>query len=468
MHAPAVQTKLLIGSGAGGHIDPLAAADAACDRCLEQLEAARAAGASDDGAPSVDLALLFVSMHHFAAAAAIAGHVRKRLGARSFIGCTGEAVIAGDQEMESAPGVSVLALSAPGVSFTPFTSEQIDGLAPQTGSPKPEALDAVARACGFGPAHRGTFLFCEPFTTKLDRIVPLLSAARLRAMGPQSSGLGREHTGPILGGLASASGKPGGNVLFLNDRVVRGGAVGMSLSGPIRIDSIVSQGCKAITPTMLVTGVKGQMITSLGNRPALDVLNENLAPLSDEVKQKLSRGLFLGRAINEYKDRFGRDDFLMRNVIGVQRETEAIAVADFLKVGQTIQFYVRDAQTAHEDLALLLDAQKLHDPPAGVLLFTCNARGTRLFERPHHDAGSICRAFSPGPSAEEKAKGGRPIAPASTGSAAAAAPAGARRPSSAAPLPLVGFFCAGEIGPVGGEVFLHTQTACAAVLRADD
>jgi small ligand-binding sensory domain FIST len=450
MHAVISKTRLRIGAGASGQLDPLAAAEAACDRAIEHLEASGSPGGSSDGAPAIDLALLFISMQHLAAAPAIAEYVRSRLNCRSLIGCTGEAVVAGDQEMENAPGVSLLALHAPGVTFTPFTTEQIESATSVAAPVTEPELDRVTQICGFGPSHRATVFFCDAFTTKLDRVLPLFSQSRARAISPNGVSKDRAAPGPILGGLASASGKPGGNVMFLNDRVIRSGGVGMSLSGPIRVDSIVSQGCKPITPTMIVTGVKGQMITSLGNRPALEVLNECIAPLPEETRQKLSRGLFIGRAVNEYKDRFGRDDFLIRNVIGVQRESEAIAIADFLKVGQTVQFYVRDAQTAHEDLALLLDAQKLYDAPAGVLLFTCNGRGTRLFERPHHDASTICRAFAPEMNAEQKAKGGRPL------------------PALSAPLPLAGFFCAGEIGPVDDQIFLHTQTACAAVLRSAD
>jgi small ligand-binding sensory domain FIST len=264
---------------------------------------------------------------------------------------------------------------------------------------------------------------------------------------PNYAGSLLRRSSPIIGGLASGSNKPGGNVLLLNDRVLRTGGVGLSLSGKIRVDSLVSQGCRPIGPTLLVTGCKGQMITHLGGRPALEALEEILDSLGPAMRERLRRGLFIGRAINEYKDRFGRDDFLIRHVIGVDKEHKFIAVADLLRIGQTIQFHVRDAATASEDLALLLDMQKLYEPPAGVLLFTCNGRGTRLFERPHHDAAAFARAFAPPMTGEQQAKGGT----------AMSAPSGG--------VPLAGFFCAGEIGPVGDQVFVHGQTTCAALFR---
>ena len=141
----------------------------------------------------------------------------------------------------------------------------------------------------------------------------------------------------------------------------------------------------------------------------------------------------------------------------MDQESGSIAVADMLRVGQTVRFHMRDAATADEDLGLLLDMQKLYEPPAGVLLFTCNGRGTRLFEAPHHDAAAIVRAFAPGLAAEEKAKGGKPLGPGKGVEWAAG--------NGAASVPLAGFFAAGEIGPIGDEVFLHGHTASVALFR---
>jgi small ligand-binding sensory domain FIST len=136
----------------------------------------------------------------------------------------------------------------------------------------------------------------------------------------------------------------------------------------------------------------------------------------------------MGTVINEYKDRFGRGDFLVRNILGYDKEHGAMAVGDLPKMGQTIQFHVRDAETAHEDLQLLLDAQQLKPRPLGGLLFTCNGRGKRLFEDPHHDIAIIRERLGE--------------------------------------IPLAGFFAAGEIGPIGNQSFVHGHTAGLALLRA--
>lgn len=432
MQETGVQSGVRVGAGVSGHLDGVAGAEFAIARCAEGLAGSRP-----------DLVMLFISSHHVDAAKSIAHVVQKKLDPRVLVGCSAEAVLGGTVEMENSPGVALCGMALPGMQVKTFITDELP-INREAAAADPAAMVSAA---GFGPDHKATFLLCDPFSVPLNTLLPVMTRARNGASGLKSGEDGH-RLGPMLGGLASGAPKPGGNALFMDDRILRSGGVGVSLSGDgLRVQAMVSQGCRPIGVPLVVTGVKAQMIQTLGGRPALRVLGEMLDGLSEAMREKLKRGLFIGRAINEYKQRFGRDDFLIRNVIGVDKAHEAIAVADLLRVGQTIQFHLRDAQTASEDLALLLDAQKLYDPPAGVVLFSCNGRGTRLFEKPHHDAQAISRAFAPALSAEQQAKGGTPI-PAPTGS-----------------VPLAGFFCAGEIGPVGDQVFVHGQAACAAVIR---
>lgn len=380
-------------------------------------------------------------------AKAVSSVIRRRLSPRCLLGVTGESIVGGETELEGAAGVALWAATLPGVTVHPFKLEDV----PMVREPGPEELAAVAEAMGMtgpeGAPHRATFLFADPFSVAMNAMLPTLAAARPRdAQG---------HVAPILGGLASASARPGGNVLLYKDEVLTRGGVGVSLRGRIRIDPLVSQGCRPFGPTAIVTGAKNQLIKTLGGRPAMQVLHEALEGLDDHSKKLLHRGLFVGRVVNEYKDRFGRGDYLIRSVVGVDQESGSIAVADLMRVGQTVRFHLRDAATADEDLALLLDMQRLYDPPAGALLFTCNARGQRLFDKPHHDATAIARAFAGEVAAEEKARAGTPMGPVGVAGRGAPTP----------PLPLAGFFAAGEIGPVGDGVFLHGHTACAALFR---
>ncbi len=137
-------------------------------------------------------------------------------------------------------------------------------------------------------------------------------------------------------------------------------------------------------------------------------------------------GLHIGRVINEYQEAFGRGDFLVRNVIGAD-ESGSIAITDQIRIGVTVQFHVRDAETADEDLRSLLAELEGDTHYEGALLFTCNGRGTRLFSKPDHDVQALRDALGP--------------------------------------LPVAGFFAMGELGPVGGQNFVHGFTASIALFE---
>jgi len=234
------------------------------------------------------------------------------------------------------------------------------------------------------------------------------------------------HPGlPVIGGLASAGRGPGGNRLVHGTEVGTSGAVGVLLGPGVQIDVVVSQGCRPFGRPLVVTKAEGNVIHELAGRPALErLVAQANDTLSEHEVELLERGgLHVGRVVDEHRDNFGRGDFLVRNVLGADRRTGAIAVGDVVEVGTTVQFHLRDADTAYEDLHEMLHGRSAD----AALLFTCNGRGTRLFDGPDHDVGVLT--------------------------------------DSLGPLPLAGFFAAGEVGPVGEHNFLHGFTASVALLR---
>jgi small ligand-binding sensory domain FIST len=388
-----------------------------------------------------DLAMVFLSHAHVEHASEIIDVVRTDLRAGCLIGVSASGVLGGAIEIEGSPGVSVIGMRLPGVQITPFASEQFMPV-----DDSDDGIDRLGATLGVpdGPGPlRGVFMFADPYTTPMIKLLPAMNRALSRGQGYSPS----FPRTPIIGGLASAGTAAGGNVLMLDGRPIRSGAVGVSLRGAVRVDTIVSQGCRPFGPTFVVTKARGNFIFQLGGRPALHAVQDAIESLDDERKPLLEQGLYVGRAISEYKDRFGRNDFLIRNVMGADPNSGAIAVSDMIRIGQTIQLHVRDSVTAHEDLAMLLDAQKLHDRPHGALLITCNGRGSKLFQQPHHDASSLVRAFQAPLAGETKSKAGMQI------------------DAHPGPVPIAGFFASGEIGPLGTDSFLHSQTACAAVFR---
>ena len=403
--------------------ETLSAAKEASERALTKL-----------GGPAPDLALVFVTAPHVPRAAHAAELVASVTGARHAALVSGKGVIAGAIEVEDAPGVSVLLASLPGVRVAPFRAEDLPKVPDKPSDAWVSGTLAPAMHAD-APDHAGTLLFCDPFSTPLVRLLPAMSAAGRSA--------------PIVGGMASAGAQPGGNALGLAGDVRGSGGLGISLSGRIHLEAVVSQGCRPIGPTMVVTKARDNVILELGGRKAVDTLRRVAEDLTHAQRTLLAQGMLLGKVINEYRDRFGQGDFLIRRVHGIDPSTGSIVAGDFFRVGQTVQIHVRDAETAQADLAMLLDAQRLRPMPEGGLVFTCVSRGKTFFGEPHRDADAITRAFGPAEAGEQQAKSGR------------------RLDVGRESLALAGFFADGEFGPIGAASYLHTMTTSLALVRSD-
>ena len=353
-------------------------------------------GLGGDAPP--DLTLLFVTPPHGGAIEDAAAAVAATLGPRTMLGCVAESVVGGSREVEQAPAVALWAgRTGPVTPFHLRLTPTPDGNT-LTGWPEMEPEGAAA-----------LLVLADPFTFPADAFLTLLEDER--------PGL------PVVGGLASGAQAPGGNRLVVDGHVVSDGAVGAFISAGVDVAAVVSQGCRPVGEPLVITRAERNIVYELAGRPALDRLREVASALSEADRQLMAGGVHLGRVIDESKPDFGRGDFLIRNVLGGDPENGAIAVGDLVEVGETAQFQVRDAASADEDLRQLLDGRTAD----GVLLFTCNGRGTRLFPTPDHDAGVVTE----------------------------------RLPGAA----LAGMFCAGELGPVGKRNFLHGFTASVVLFR---
>jgi small ligand-binding sensory domain FIST len=373
-------------------------------QAIDQVTSTVMEGMGDERA---DLAVVFATSHFEDDMDLVGNRVAERTGAGVVIGCTAEGVIGGHQEIERSPGLSLLAGRLPDVWMRTFfvDPELGDGQA-ESGEPAfiAELSETPSLIVTVG----------DPFS--ID-IVELLNAISERLPGC-----------PVAGGMASGAEQPGQTVLLLNGELHDCGAVGVALGGAVGISTVVSQGCRPIGRSYVITRADRNVVRELGGRPALAALVEALESSPPEDRVLAQQGLFLGRAINEYQDSFGRGDFLVRNVVGVDRQKGAIAVGDSMRVGATVQFHVRDAASAHEDLEMMLKpyaGRRFADSAA--LLFTCNGRGTRMWPDPNHDIGNLHAALGP--------------------------------------IPTVGFFAAGELGSIGGRNFIHGHTASIAIIH---
>lgn len=379
-------SDLAVGAGLSTDPDPRLAVRDACAGALAGL-----------GAASCDLAFLFVSPHHIDRIADVVSGAHAALRPGALVGCTGMWVVGGSREVEDAPAVSVWAAHLPGTTVVPFALEFAETPDGETFLGWPDAVPDGATA----------LTLADPFTFPADDWL-----ARLADTHP---GLA------VIGGLASGGRAPGHHRLVNGTEVRNGGCVGALVAGRVKVRSLVSQGCKPVGQPYAVTGAERNVLLSLGGQTPLDRIRETYAAADTIDREAMQLGLHVGRVVDEYKTEFRRGDFLVRNVLGADERSGALAVGDAVRVGETIQFHVRDAASADEDLRTMVSAV---DRPGGALLFTCNGRGTRLFGVPDHDAGIVAGTFG---------------------------------------APLAGFFCNGELGPVGGRNFLHGFTASMAL-----
>ena len=386
--------------GASESFDTVEAAAEAADRARAGLEGA------------CDLAVVFASGQHLSMAKWLLSEVHERLEPRALLGCGAGGTVAGGHELEDTPGLVVWGASLPTADLETMhlTAEReadgfrLLGLA--------ESL-AVARDDSTAP-DESVIALCDPLSFPPEELLAQIERSR-------------PHV-PILGGLASAS-FAGGAVLLQDGDVHTDGAVAIRMRG-LEVLPCVSQGAGPVGPEMTITSGEANVIGQLAGKPAMERLGEVIAALPEKERELAASGVLIGLVIDENRPEYDRGDFLVRPIIGADRESGAIAIGEQVRVGQTVRLQVRDAASADEDLrqSLRAQAQALgSDGAAGTLLFTCNGRGSHMFEVPDHDAGAI-----------EDALGA----------------------------PTAGFFCAGEIGPVGGRNFLHGFTATMAVFPA--
>jgi len=355
----------------------------------------------------VDLLVLFASEAYGDNLTGLVQTLYKEIGPNILIGCSGGGIIGPERELEDVYAISVLALSLPGAELKPYHFSQSDLM--KTDS---DWLSSLIQKNGGLQRINAWMLLGHPFTIRdAEQMLTVFSQACP----------GR----PLIGGLASGDFQLRRQAyLFLNDQVIQEGALGLAVGGEYTLRPVVSQGATPIGEAWMVTAAEGNVIQSISGRTAYEVLIETFKSLTPTQQQQARRNLLVGLAVDEYKAEFNRGDFIIRSLMGIDPNSGIMAINDEPRLGQTIQFQLRDAAAADEDLREILGAAKTalgQTEPVAGLLFSCNGRGTGLFGEPDHDARLVAEQLGA--------------------------------------MPLAGFFCAGEIGPVGPKNFLHGFTA---------
>jgi len=363
---------------------------------------------SQIGQSPLDLGLIFFSAHHAENARLIAQMVKEELHIDVCLGCSGEGVIASGEEFETTPALTLWVAALPHVRVTPLrlSFSQVQDQIQLSGWPEPGAEESTF------------ILLADPYSTPIHDVLSLMAD--------------RYPNGQAVGGMAGGGHGQGENRLVKNEEVFDGGLVGVQLSGPVAVRTIISQGCRPIGERFMVTRAEHNLIYELSGKPALERLQDAFESLGAPHRREAHRALHVGVVINEHRSHFERGDFLVRNLVGADQQAGAIAIGDVVQEGQTIQFHLRDAKSASEDLHVLLaeNRAKHQKQPLGALMFSCCGRGEGLFGEAHHDSRALLERM------------GR--------------------------IPVAGFFAQGEIGPVGGRNFLHGYTASVVIFSEPD
>lgn len=365
-----------------------------------------------------DLVIAFVSHHYSRSFDKIPGYIKDKLKPKALIGCSAGGLIGGGEEVEHDKGIALAGAVMPGVNLSTFHvfNEQLpDGDAPPCEWEKIVGVD--------NSVEPSFILLPDPFSFRIETMLQGLDYAFASSVK--------------VGGMASGANEPGRNALFLNGDVYTEGMVGLAVSGNVTVDTVVAQGCRPIGKPLTVTACQGNILLELDGEPAIHKLKSVLEDLPPHDQELARNSLFLGVVMNEFKTDFKCGDFLIRNLVGLVPEAGAIVVGEWLRQGRTVQFHLRDAATSSEDLRLMLknycDRTRLSGAGAqaqGALLFSCLGRGKYLYGTKNHDSDNFREYVGE--------------------------------------VPLTGFFCNGEIGPVGGTTFLHGYTSAFGLFRAKD
>jgi small ligand-binding sensory domain FIST len=355
------------------------------------------------GGAGPDLIVVFASTHFGSDLSRLPARLLERFPTSRLIGCSGGGIIGDGREVEGRPALSVTGAVLPDIALSTFH------LAPDPAG-WPRALDIDRHA------EPDFLLLPDPFTCDSQRLIRWLDIEYAR--------------GTKIGGIASGAREPGGNLLFVDDRTHLSGAVGLALSGDLEIDTVVAQGCRPIGNPLFVTSCKKNVILELDGQPAVEVVQDLYESLPPRDQELFRHSLFLGVVMQDAKESYRHGDFLVRNLAGIDPHRGALLIGAMLRDNQVVQFHLRDAETSADDLRELLARHRAEagvDAPTGALLFSCLGRGVHLYGKPDHDSAMFREFFGA--------------------------------------VPLGGFFCNGEIGPVQGRTFLHGYTSSFGLFR---
>ena len=358
-----------------------------------------------------NLLMVFVSAHHAEHYREVSALLGSEFPSALVLGCSARSVIGGFEEVEEECSISIAAGVLPGVGFRPFHFDRAE--LPEAGEAAAFWQDHLNLPEGGGSA---ILLLTDPYTCDVEGLVGGLDIAFPDAVK--------------VGGVASGGSSPGENALYLGSEVHRSGAVGVALTGDLAIDVVVAQGCRPVGEPVFVTSSRENVVLELDGKPAFDVLSGIFQALSEADQALAAQSLLVGIGLKQPDGAYGCGDFLVRNLVGVDRPNRTLTVGGVIEDGSVLQFHLRDKEASARDLDERLARASASGAgrSAGALLFSCLGRGRHLYAEDNHDSEMVRRHVGP--------------------------------------VPVAGFFGNGEIGPVSQQTFVHGYTSVIAFFRS--
>lgn len=364
------------------------------------------------GISQADILITFATPNYSSHYPLLLETLRQGSGASNVVGCSGMGILTSDGEFEESPALAVLALSSDELSAVPFLF---------TANPEDPTF-IEGEVLQFIRSNQGgssiLVLLSDIFNVHPSRLIQAVH----ERVGPI----------PIVGAAASAESTAGRTFQWCNEEITEQGVAGVLFSGPFTASVGVAQGCKPIGEPYIITKAQGNLVEEIASRPALDMLKEALDSLPPDEVQRALGSLFVGIAIDELKYPLTRGDYLVRNITGIDTTSGAIGIAEHVRVGQTVQFNLRDRQSAQDDMEETLKemAEAVRDQsPSFGLYFNCLGRGLRIYDKPNHDVNAIKSFFGE--------------------------------------IPLIGFMGNAEFAPVGKRNWVHNYTGVLALFSPD-
>lgn len=286
---------------------------------------------------------------------------KSRTGIKHWIGSLGMGVISSGREFYDVPAASIMLaeFNANDFAMLPLIS-QSDEIASNLKTPREFETS-------FGILHG------DPFNPETQNLIHELQKQIKNSF--------------LIGGLTSSR----DTQLQVADNVFSGGVSGVVFSENVKVLSSLSQGCSPISEKHKITRSRDNVIFTLDNKPALDMLMQDMNISSDEELQQKAAETYTGLCVP------GSDisDYTVRNLVGVDLENRVFAINDYLTEGNELIFCRRDSKSAVDDMQRMLDSmsKRLKKKPSGGIYISCIGRGREQFGSDSEEVRMIHRTL---------------------------------------------------------------------------